>query len=132
MPEMSSGINGISIGARLYIRPIRVQEYERNSSFLPRRLEKRDDHSTTVNGPKSDKYLSSRTSDRSVVRERRRHCRGRTLTNGFRGCSAHKDATIFSWPLATFHSTARRVHARCSVRSRVRLMRSCPPSRHEA
>lgn len=44
--------------------------------------------------PKSGKYLSRNTGDRSVMRERRRYCYDRTLTDGFRGSAAHKDAIV--------------------------------------
>lgn len=57
------------------------------------------------------------------MQERRRHCHGRTLTDGFRGSVVHKDATIFSpRPSATFHSTIR-----AAAFDRARSMRRCQP-----
>lgn len=75
--------------------------------------------------PKSDKYLSSELGDRSVMRERLRHCHGWTLTDGFRGSFVHKDATIFSPLPATFHSTARRI--RDAAFDRARSIYFCRP-----
>jgi len=114
-----------SPSARLYMYKSNLQEYKRNSSLsAPRGIwqeEKRDAMIIRWQPTARNRINIYRAVQAtSVVRERRRHCRGRTLTDGFRGCSAHKDATIFSWPLATFHSIARRVCTRCNVRSRVR------------
>lgn len=66
---------------------------------------------------KSGKYLSSNTSDRSVMRKRRRYCHDRTLTDGFRGSTAHKMQPFFPkhWQLFILpHAT---MHLRCCIRS---------------
>lgn len=85
--------------------------------WIRRRRMRRDYPIKTIR-PKSGKYLSSNTRDRSAKRKRRRYCHDRTLTDGFRGSAAHKMQPFFPRHRKLFILPRAAVHSRCCIRSR--------------
>lgn len=84
--------------------------------WIGRRRTRRD-YPIKTSRPKSSKYLSSNTSDRSVMQKWRRYCHDRTLTDGFRGSAMRKMQPFFPRHRQLFILPHATMHSRCCIRS---------------